>query len=103
MPDVAVGLGHTHLVVVGGIPYGAGLVRHGLIDLELLGSVEGCSQSDYLREYGHVIVADAVAGLVPPVVGRDAQTVDRNGAVHHQTDFLLRGQQRQQIVRTFLH
>ena len=39
-----------------------------------------------------------MAGLTPPVVGRNAQSVDRNRLVHHESHLLLRSQQRQQVL-----
>ena len=73
------------------------------VDFQLLGRVESSTQCDYLRKYGHVVVADAVAGFVPPVVGWDVKTVHRHGTIHHQADFLLWSEQRQQVVGTLFH
>ena len=103
MPDVAVRLGHAQLVVVGGVPDGAGLIGDGRVDLQLLGRVEGGAQRDHLREHGHVVVADAVAGFVPPVVGRDVEPVHGNGAVHHQADLLFGGEQGKEVVHPLVH
>ncbi len=78
MPDASVRLCYAHLMVVSGVPYGTGLIRDGAVDLILLGSIECGTQCYYLREYGYVIIADSVAGLVPPVVGGNIQTVNRD-------------------------
>ena len=103
VPDVAVRLGHAQLVVVGGVPDGAGLIGDGRVDLQLLGRVEGGAQRDHLREHGHVVIADAVAGLIPPVVGGNVQPVHGHGTVHHQADLLLRREQGEEVVRALLH
>ena len=93
MPDVAVGFGDAHNVVVGSIPYGARLVGHCRVDLILLVGVEGGAEGDYLGEYGHVIVADAVAGFVPPVIGGNVKPVDGYRTVHHKADLLFRSKE----------
>ena len=93
MPDASVGLGNAKLMVIGGVPYGAGLIGHGTVYLKLLGSVKGGAKGNYLREYGNVVVADSVAGLVPPVVGGYVKTVHRYGAVHHKAYLLLGSKQ----------
>ena len=93
MPDASVGLGNAKLMMVCGVPYGAGLIGHGTVYLILLGCIECGTQGDNLREYGYVIVADSVAGLVPPVVGGYVQTVHRYGAVHHKAYLLLGSKQ----------
>ena len=98
VPDVAVGLRYAHLVVVRGIPDGPCLIRHGGVNLILLGGIESGAQGNHLREDGNVVVADAVTGLVPPVVGGDAQPVHGDGAVHHKADFLFRREQGHKVV-----
>ena len=98
VPDVTVGFRNAQLVMIRSVPHGAGLIGDGGINLVLLGSVEGGAQGNYLREYRHVVVADAVASFVPPVVGRNIQPVHRDGPVHHQADFLFRSEQGQEIV-----
>ena len=76
MPDAAVGLVHAQLMMVGGVPNGAGLIGHGGVNFKLLGCVECGAQGNYLREYGYIVIAYSVAGLIPPVVGRNVKTVN---------------------------
>ena len=63
MPGAACGFGLAELVMVGGVPPGARLIRYSGVDFELLGLVECSSKADSLREDGGVRGADAVAGL----------------------------------------
>ena len=98
VPDAACGLGHSEAMMVGSIPGGTCLVRDGGVDLELLRLVKSSCKADGLRENGRARAADTVAGLAPPVVGGDAETVDRDRAVHHQAHLLLRSQQRDKIL-----
>ena len=98
MPDAAVGLVHAQLMMVCGVPYGAGLIGHCGVNFKLLGSVECGAQGNHLREYGYIVIAYSVAGLIPPVVGRNVKTVNRYGTVHHQADLFLRGKKRKQVV-----
>ena len=59
---------------------------------------EGCSHTDGLRIDGVTTLTNTMAGLAPPVVGRNAQTVDRHRLVHHQSHLLLGGEQRDEIL-----
>lgn len=76
MPDAAVRLVYTQLMVICCVPYGTSLIGHGTVYLILLGSIECSTQCNYLREYGNVIIADTVTSLVPPVIGWNVQTVN---------------------------
>ena len=88
---------------LGTVPVGARLVGDGGIDLIDLLRVEGGGHADGLRIHGVAVGADAVAGLAPPVVGRDAEAVHGNGLVHQQADLLLRGQEREEVLDPLLH
>ena len=89
-------------VVVGAVPVGAGLVGHLREDVVHLLRVEGGGHADRLGIDGVAVLAHAVAGLAPPVVGGDAEAVDGNGFVHHQTHFLLGGEQGDQVLHAIL-
>ena len=43
---------------------------------------------------------DSVQSLVPPVIGRYAETFYRLGTVHHHSDLLLQGEPREQVFDT---
>ena len=103
MPDVAVGLGDAEDMVVGGVPDGAGLVGHGGVDLVLLVRVEGGAEGDHLREHRHVVIADAVAGFVPPVVSGDVEAVHGDRSVHHKADLLLGSEQRKEVLNPLVN
>ena len=93
--------GHIEDVVVGTVPVGTGLVAHGtehIID-ELL--AEGGSHADGLGEDGVATLAHAVAGLAPPVVGGDAEAIDGDALVHHQSYFLFGRQHGDQVLYSF--
>jgi hypothetical protein len=63
------------------------------------GSIPGGRETDHLRENGGpAIAADAVAGFVPPVVGRHAEPFDRIVLVHELVDFLRQREPCDQIV-----
>ncbi len=93
MPRTACSACLAELVVVRCVPMCAGLIGHNSINLILLGVIKCCSKRDCLREYGSAVHADTVAGLRPPVVGRNAKAVNRDRTVHHQTHLLLGGKQ----------
>ena len=90
-----IGDAHRHVehVVVGTVPVGAGLVGDGAEHVIYLLGVEGGGHTDRLGEHGVVALAHAVAGLAPPVVGGDAEAVDRHRLVHHQSHLFFGGEQ----------
>ena len=100
-------VGHTHgnveqlgIAVVGAVPVGTGLVGHGgehVVD-QLV--AERCGHTDGLRIDGVASLTNSVTGLAPPVVGGDVQAVDGDRLVHHQTDLLLGGEQREEVLNT---
>ena len=85
-------------VVVRTVPVGAGLIRNCRENLIDTVRVKGSGHADRLRVHGIAVLTDAVASLAPPVVGRDAETVDRDGLVHHETDLLLGSEEGDQVL-----
>ena len=85
-------------VVVRAVPVGAGLVRYGVEHVKEQFGIEGRCHSHRLRINGVPAGAHAVAGLAPPVVGRNSKAVDGYGLVHHKAHLLLRSKQGDQIV-----
>ena len=99
-----VGYAHRHVedVVVGAVPVGAGLVGHLREDVVHLLRVEGGCHADRLGIDGVAVLANAVAGLAPPVVGGDAEPVHGHGLVHHQAHLLFRGEQGDEVLHAVL-
>ena len=98
---------HTHwhieqlwIVVVGTVPVGTCLVRNGGEHFVHLLRVEGSRHTDRLRIDGVVALTHTVTSLTPPVVGRNAQTIHRDGLVHHQTHLLFWRKQGDKILHT---
>ena len=98
---------HTHwhieqlwIVVVGTVPVGTCLVRNGGEHFVHLLRVEGSRHTDRLRIDGVVALTHTVTSLTPPVVGRNAQTIHRDGLVHHQTHLLLWRKQGNEVLHT---
>ena len=99
-----VGLAHSHMLhtVVGAVPVGAGLVadlREHIVD-EFL--AEGSSHADGLRIDGVVTLTHTMTGFAPPVVGGDAQPLDGDALVHHQSHLLLGSEQGDEVFHAFL-
>ena len=88
---------------LGAVPVRAGFVGDGFVDPVHEIGVKGGAHGDGLRIDGVTVGADAVAGLAPPVVGRDAELVHGDGFIHEQADLLLRRQERQEVVDAFFH
>src|SRR5262249_2443617 len=81
------------------VVFSASLGRDDVGDLVDEVFVPGGGETDSLWEDGGVAGArDAVQGLVPPVVGRDTEAIDRRRDVLHLGDFLFQGHSRDQVV-----
>ena len=78
MPNTTRGLCLSEFVMVGCIPYGTCFVRYHRVNIILLLCIECCSQRNGLGKYCDVVVADAMASLIPPIVSRNTKTVHRN-------------------------
>src|ERR1700691_5430107 len=62
-------------------------------------AVPGGAEADHLREHRRPAVAgDAVSGLIPPVVGRQAQAFDGLALMEHLADFFLKGEAAEEIL-----
>ena len=99
-------ISHTHTdsedIVVGTVPVCARFVRNlreYLIDLL---RIERSGHADRLRIDRISILTHTVASLAPPVVGRDSESVDRYGLIHHESDLLLRSKQGKQVLNPLL-
>ena len=84
-------------LALGAVPVGTGLIAHRLVDLPHLHRVERGRQADVLRIHGVVRCHNPMAGLAPPVIGRNAQPVHGDRLVHHQTHLLFRGKEGKQV------
>ena len=91
---------HTHghieqlrIVVIRTVPIGTGLIAHLREHIIHQLGIEGSCHTDGLRIDGIAALTHTVTGLAPPVVRGDAETVDRNRLVHHQSHLLLRCEQ----------
>ena len=81
----------------------ARLITHGCKHLIDKGLIERCRHAYRLREHGGAAVAGhPVQGLVPPVVGLDAQPWNSLGFVLHQCALLFQRQPLQQVGGPFL-
>ena len=89
------------VVVVSTVPVGACLVAHSrkhVVD-QLL--AEGCCHTDRLGENRISALAHAMTGFAPPVVRRNAETVDGDTLVHHQADFLFGREHGNEVFHAF--
>ena len=94
--------GHIEHVVIGAVPVGAGLVGNRAEHIVEEFRVERGGHADGLGINGVASLAHTVASLAPPVVGGDAEAVDGYRLVHHQSHFLLRGEQRDEVLDALL-
>ena len=83
-------VGHAHrhveqrrIAVVGAVPVGAGLVRHRREHVVEQFGAERSGHTDRLRINRVAFLTHAVARFRPPVVRRNAQSVNRHRLVHH--------------------
>ena len=81
----------------------ARLITHGCKHLIQQRFIERCRHAHRLREYGGAAVAGhPVQGLVPPVVGLDAQPGNGLGLVLHQRTLFFQREPFQQVGGAFL-
>ncbi len=60
--------------------------------------IEGCGHGDRHRKYrGDAVAGHAVQRLVPPVVGGNAERIDRLRGMHHQGRLFFEGQSGDQV------
>ena len=98
-----IGNAHGHIkqlriVVVGTVPVGTGFVGHLREYIVEQLCIKGCCHTDGLWINRIAILTHAMTSLAPPVVAGDAQTVDRDRLVHHQSHLLLGCEQTQQVL-----
>ena len=98
-------VGYTHgyvkqlrIIVVGTVPVGTGFVGHLRENIVEQLRIKGCCHADGLWINRIAILTHTMTSLAPPVVARDAQTVDRDRLVHHQSHLLLGCEQTQQVL-----
>ena len=95
LEDVAVAVGAAHII------FAAGLNADGVADLLHHVLVKGGGHADRLGEHGSgACAAYAVDALAPPVVSRDAQTLDGGGPAQHLADLLVQGHLRDKVGST---
>ncbi len=87
----------------GTVPVGPGLIGDAAEHLVYKVGVERGGKTDILRVDSVPVGPDAVAGLAPPVVGRDSEPVHGDRLVHHQPHLLLRSQQGKQVLHPLLY
>ena len=86
-----VGLAHAHMLhaVVRAVPVGACLVTYLREDVIHQFGIKGSCHTDGLGVDGIVTLTHTVAGLTPPVVRRDAQSLNGDTLVHHESYLFL--------------
>ena len=77
------------VIVIGTVPVGTSLITYLREDIVNQLGIESRCHADGLRVNGVVALAHTMAGLTPPVVRGNAQTIDGDGLVHHQSYFLI--------------
>ena len=87
--------------MVGAVPVGAGLVAHLREHVVDQFFAEGSGHTDGLGIDGVAALTHTVTGFAPPVVRGDAETVDGDALVHHQSHLFFWGQHAQQVFHTF--